>query len=184
MLAGYTRGIFPMADEWGRLAFYTADPRCILPLDSFHCPRRLARKVRGGEFEPRVDTAFDEVVAACAARQSTWISGQIREIYGELHRLGHAHSVEAWKAGALAGGLYGVALGGAFFGESMFHRETDASRVCVVWLVERLRARGYTLLDCQQQTAHMERFGAVLIPARDYLARLAEALRRDCRFRD
>lgn len=183
VLEGYTRGLFPMADERGRIRFYTADPRAVLPLEGFHCPRRLQRRVRRGEFEVRVDTAFAEVVRGCSDRDSTWISDGIAALYEEFHRRGLAHSVEAWQEGRLAGGLYGLALGGAFFGESMFHRVTDASRVCVVHLVERLRDRGYALLDCQQQTPHMARFGAVLIPARQYLRLLRAALALDCRFR-
>lgn len=172
-----------MADHRGRIRFYTADPRAVLPLEGFHCPRRLQRRVRRGEFEVRVDTAFAQVVRGCADRPETWISGGIAAVYEELHRRGHAHSVEAWQEGRLVGGLYGLALGGAFFGESMFHEVNDASRVCVVYLVDRLRQRGFTLLDCQQQTAHMERFGAILIPAREYLRQLRSALALGCRFR-
>lgn len=182
VLDGYRRGIFPMADDLGVTRFYTADPRAIVPLDSFRCPRRLARRVRRQEFEVRVDTAFVRVLRGCAGRESTWISLEILRLYRELHRQGHAHSVEAWREGSLVGGLYGVSLGGAFFGESMFHLETDASKVCVVHLVERLRSRGYLLLDIQQQTPHMEAFGAILVPAREYLERLEVALAKECRF--
>lgn len=183
VLEGYTRGLFPMADGSGRIRLYTADPRAVLPLEGFHCPRRLRRRLRCGDLEIRLDTAFAEVVRGCSERADTWISGGIAEVFEEFHRRGLAHSVEAWREGRLVGGLYGLALGGAFFGESMFHRVPDASRACVVHLVERLRERGFTLLDCQQQTPHMERFGAVLIPAGEYLRRLrsALALRRDFR---
>jgi leucyl/phenylalanyl-tRNA--protein transferase len=158
------------------IAFYTADPRSILPLDGCRFPRRLLRTVRQGRFEIRINGAFSQVIRGCARRSSTWINRPVIEIYEELHRRGAAHSVEAWQGGRLAGGLYGVALGGAFFGESMFYEVPDASKVCLVHLVERLRERGYVLLDCQQQTANLARFGAILIPACDYLDRLRQAL--------
>lgn len=174
-----------MALEDGRIGWFSPDPRGILPLDTFHVPSRLARVVRSRRFEIRVDTAFGDVMRACADRRDddgTWISAEILEGYEALHRMGLAHSVEAWKDGQLAGGLYGVHLGAAFFGESMFHRETDASKVALVALVERLVAGGFTLLDTQWVTPHLQQFGAVEIPRADYLRRLAMALRRTATF--
>jgi len=185
VLQAYRVGIFPMAGRDGTIAWFSPDPRCIFPLDAFHVPRSVRQTIRRGRFEIRINTAFDAVVAGCADRpEGTWISPEIARVYGALHRSGHAHSVEAWHAGELAGGLYGVALGGAFFGESMFTRATDASKVALVALVERLRARGFALLDTQWATPHLERFGAREIPRREYLRLLTAALRRDCRFVD
>ena len=185
LLAAYQAGVFPMADPGGDIGWYAPDPRGVLPLDAFHVPKSLRRVVRQGRFTVRTDTAFREVMEACAAaapgREDTWISRDIVRAYTALHRLGFAHSVECWQDGAdgpeLVGGLYGVALGGAFFGESMFHRATDASKVALVHLIERLRAGGYVLLDTQMTTSHLERFGAVEIPRAEYERRLAEALR-------
>ena len=184
LLAAYQAGVFPMADG-DDVAWYAPDPRGVLPLDGFHVPRTLAKTVRQGRFEVRTDTAFQAVVEACAApapgREETWISAEIVRAYTALHRLGFAHSVECWRPGAdgdaLVGGLYGVSLGGAFFGESMFHRATDASKVALVHLVGRLRAGGYVLLDTQMTTSHLGRFGAVEIPRAEYERRLAAALR-------
>ncbi|GMV97228.1 MAG: leucyl/phenylalanyl-tRNA--protein transferase [Phycisphaerae bacterium] len=176
LVAAYSQGVFPM-DVEGRICWFSPDPRTIIPLESFHVARSLGRVCRRGVFEVRVNTAFREVMLGCADRaEGTWISEEILEAYGELHRLGLAHSVETWQDGELAGGVYGVALGGAFFGESMFHRRTDASKVALVALVERLKARGYVLFDVQYTTAHLKRFGAVEIPRRLYLKRLAGAL--------
>lgn len=169
-------GVFPMGDEDGRILWFSPDPRGILPLDRFHVPRSLGRVVRSGRFEIRLSTAFDEVMRACADRGQTWISEEIIASYWRLHRLGHAHSVEAWREGRLVGGLYGVALGAAFFGESMFHRETDASKVALVALVRRLRDRGFRLLDTQWMTPHLRRFGGVEIPRLRYLDLLGQAL--------
>jgi leucyl/phenylalanyl-tRNA---protein transferase len=185
LVRAYCSGVFPMADSRnGRISWYAPDPRAIFPLDGFHIPRSLARTIRRGAYEVRVDTAFDEVMMGCAAREETWISTEVFSAYTTLHRLGLAHSVEAWYEGKLAGGLYGVALGGAFFGESMFSHRTDASKVALVALVERLRARGYTLLDTQWVTDHLARFGAIEIPRAEYERRLAAALQLDCRFAD
>lgn len=176
LVAAYSQGVFPM-DVEGRICWFSPDPRTIIPLERFHVARSLGRVCRRGVFEVRVNTAFHEVMRGCADRaEGTWISEEILEAYGELHRLGLAHSVETWQAGELVGGVYGVALGGAFFGESMFHRRTDASKVALVALVERLKARGYVLFDVQYTTAHLKRFGAVEIPRRQYLKRLAGAL--------
>ncbi|HEY3999465.1 MAG TPA: leucyl/phenylalanyl-tRNA--protein transferase [Candidatus Xenobia bacterium] len=179
---GYTIGIFPMADEQGRLGWYSADPRGILELDEFHMPHRLARKLRTAPFRIQIDQAFTDVMRGCAHRASTWISPVIIEAYTVLHQRGKAHSVEAWQDHKLVGGLYGVSLGGAFFGESMFAEVPDSSKACLVFLVERLKERGYTLLDCQMVTAHMARFGARLISAPAYQQRLQQALKLGCTF--
>lgn len=182
LLRAYASGLFPMADSADDPDLFWVEPelRGVLPLDAFHIPKRLARTVRQAPFEIRFNTAFDAVVAACAEsvenRPSTWINSTITELYGALHRLGHAHSVEAWRDGELVGGLYGVSLRRAFFGESMFSRTTDASKVCLVHLVNRLRERGFVLLDTQFTTEHLKRFGAIDVPREDYAEMLAEAL--------
>jgi len=182
LLRAYASGLFPMADSADDPDLFWVEPelRGVLPLDQFHVSKRLARTVRQSPFEIRVNTAFDDVVAACAEsvenRPSTWINSTISELYSELHRLNHAHSVEAWRDGELVGGLYGVSLRRAFFGESMFSRATDASKICLVHLVDRLRARGFVLLDTQFTTEHLKRFGAIDVPRDDYADMLAEAL--------
>jgi leucyl/phenylalanyl-tRNA--protein transferase len=178
LIRAYAGGVFPMADSRaGRIRWYAPDPRAVIPLDAFHVPRSLHRTVRKGLFQVTTNADFPAVIRACAEREETWISPEIEQAYTGLHRLGLAHSVEAWRQGQLAGGLYGVALGGAFFGESMFSRETDASKVALLALVERLRARGFALLDTQFITSHLARFGAVEIARDDYEQRLAGALR-------
>lgn len=182
LLRAYAQGVFPMALPDGRLGWFSPDPRAIIPLARFHVPHGLARRLKKHPFEVRVDTAFAAVIAACAHRPATWINGEIAASYRALHRGGWAHSVECWRDGRLAGGLYGVALGGAFFGESMFHRETDASKVALWALVERLVARDFKLLDVQWVTPHLAQFGAVEIPRRQYLKLLAAAIGRDGRF--
>ena len=183
VLAGYAMGIFPMGLPDGRVEWFFPDPRCIFEFDRFHVPRSVRQLVRRRAFEIRHDTAFAEVIAGCADRpEGTWITPVIRETYIRLHRLGFAHSVEAWQDGRLAGGLYGVALGGAFFGESMFHRVSNASKVALVALIEHLQRRGFVLVDTQWSTPHLARFGAIEIPASQYTARLHEALRLPCRF--
>jgi len=185
LLSAYAQGIFPMAGPDGRIAWYSPDPRAILPFDAFHISRTLRQRWRQGRFDIRIDADFEGVMRACADRdEGTWISEPIVRAYCTLQRMGLAHSVEAWQADGLVGGLYGVSLGGAFFGESMFHRVTDASKVALVHLVERLRDRGYVLLDVQFATPHLERFGAVEIPRAEYLRRLRGALQIDCRFGD
>ena len=187
LVGAYASGWFPMATD-GEIRWYSPDPRGILPLDGIHFPRRLTRVARQGKFRIEIDRAFGDVIRACAsddrdpADPGSWIDGEIIESYTALHEQGLAHSVETWLDDRLVGGLYGVALRGAFFGESMFHRETDASKVALVALVERLRARGYTLLDTQWVTPHLEQFGAVEIPREDYLRRLEQSLRLDCTF--
>lgn len=176
LLAGYRCGIFPMALQRGEIAWFSPDPRAIIPLEEFVVPHGLARTLRRQTFEIRIDQEFKQVMEACAAREETWISAEIIESFCELHRLGYAHSVETWRDGQLAGGLYGVALGGAFFGESMFHRETDASKVALHALVENLRRRGFTLLDTQWVTPHLVQFGTREISRAEYLRRLRAAL--------
>jgi leucyl/phenylalanyl-tRNA--protein transferase len=184
LLRAYAAGIFPMAESAGSRELFWVDPeqRGILPLDGFHVPHRLKRTIRRGGFEIRCDTAFAEVIRGCASRQETWINDQILTLYGALHRQGAAHSVETWADGELVGGLYGIALGGAFFGESMFSRVTDASKVALVHLVARLRLGGFILLDTQFVTDHLERFGAIEIPRADYRRRLTAALATPARF--
>ena len=175
LLQGYRLGVFPMAMEEGAIEWFSPDPRAILSLDDFHVPHALFWTLRKKTFEIRIDTRFSEVIEACAAREDTWINGEIMETYRRLHELGHAHSVETWADGKLAGGLYGVVIGGAFFGESMFHRVTDASKVALVALVEHLRARKFVLLDTQWLTPHLKQFGGVEISRSHYLRLLARA---------
>ena len=182
LVEAYRNGIFPMALEGGEIAWFSPDPRGIIPLDTFHVPHGLRRVAKKGIFEVKVDTAFEEVVRACAARAETWISEQITQSYLNLYGLGFAHSIEAWKNQQLVGGLYGVSIQGAFFGESMFHRETDASKIALMALVERLRSRGFMLLDTQYITPHLRTFGAIEVSKRQYLRMLHRALALDCRF--
>jgi leucyl/phenylalanyl-tRNA--protein transferase len=183
LLDCYARGVFPMADAREDARVFLIDPerRGVIPLSRFHVPRRLARTVRGDPFEVLIDAAFHEVVLACAAagpgRTETWINRPIERLYLSLHERGFAHSVECWQGGELVGGLYGVALEGAYFGESMFSRRRDASKVALVHLVARLIAGGYRLLDAQFMTEHLAQFGAVEIARRDYQKRLAAALK-------
>ena len=190
LVSAYSSGWFPMAVDDGEIRWYSPDPRGVIPLDGFHLPSRLARVIRSKRFVVEVDRDFEGVMRACAETDrkdddpGTWISEEILQSYIELHRLGIAHSVETWQEGRLVGGLYGVALGGAFFGESMFHRVTDASKVALVSLVDRLRARGFLLLDVQWVTPHLERFGAIEISRSKYLKQLAAALAVDAQFAD
>jgi leucyl/phenylalanyl-tRNA--protein transferase len=180
VLQAYRRGMFPMHLPDGVLAWWSPWRRGVLPLDGLKTTRSLRRSVR--RFEVSHDVAFDLVVEACAdpRRPHGWITDEIKATYGELHRLGWSHSIEVWDSeGELVGGLYGVAIGGMFAGESMFHRATDASKVALVHLVDRMRAGGATLLDVQWSTDHLESLGAVEIPRLDYLHRLGEALRID-----
>ncbi len=179
VLYGYRHGYFPMAESirGKEIFWYDPDPRAILPLESFHVSRNLAKLVRQGRFEVVSDRAFEEVIRACADRRSTWISEEIIRVYTELHEAGYAHSIECYQEGTLVGGLYGVALGGAFFGESMFHRVRDASKVALVHLVRRLRENGFVLLDTQYSTPHLEQFGLIEIPRIEYKRRLREALK-------
>ena len=177
LLRAYALGWFPMGTgRRGRIEWFSPDPRGILPIATFHAPSRLKRVVRQSRFDVRVDTAFEAVMRACASRDETWITEDILSSYVSLHQLGFAHSVETWQDDTLVGGLYGVAIGGAFFGESMFHTATDASKVALVALVERLRARGFGLLDTQWVTPHLQQFGAVEIARPEYLQRLDASL--------
>lgn len=182
LLKAYASGVFPMAESASDPEVFWVRPetRGIIPFDTFHVPHSLAKTIRQGHFEVRFDSDFEGVIDACAERRagrlSTWINAPIREAYTHLHRIGHAHSVEAWRDGELVGGLYGVSLGRSFFGESMFSRETDASKVCLVHLVERLKQRGFLLLDTQFTTDHLKRFGAVDVPRDKYEKMLAKAL--------
>jgi len=171
-----------MADEDGRIRWYSPDPRTIIELDRFNISRRLGRTIRSQKFEVAIDRDFDGVIRGCADREETWISEEIAAAYSALHRFGKAHSVEAYYDGKLAGGIYGVSLGGAFMGESMFTIVRDASKVCLAFLVGRLKERGYALFDVQFTTAHLKRFGAVDISRREYMRRLEKALRLSCRF--
>jgi len=187
LLEAYAIGWFPMAVAPGEIRWYSPDARGVIPLDGFHVPRRLARALRAGRFEIRADTAFRDVIVACSEREDAdgnWIDREIIDSYVNLHALGHEHSIEAWQDGSLAGGLYGVAIGGAFFGESMFHHAADASKAALVALVERLRARGFTLLDTQWVTDHLLQFGAIEIPRRRYLRLLDQALKVQAAFTD
>jgi leucyl/phenylalanyl-tRNA--protein transferase len=177
ILQAYGRGLFPMGDPLtGVVRWYRPDPRAILPLDGFHCPRRLARTVRSGRFEVVSDRDFEAVIDGCSDREETWITPPIRKAYVALHRKGHAHSVETRRGGRLAGGLYGVRVGGAFMAESMFHCETDAGKVALAGLVEHLKRRGFLLLDIQMMTPLLGRFGAVEVPNVQYQRRLRKAL--------
>jgi leucyl/phenylalanyl-tRNA--protein transferase len=182
LLRAYACGIFPMAESADDPTLFWVEPetRGVIPLDGFHVSSRLARTVRSDAFIVTVDTAFKAVIAGCAApeagRDDTWINQRIRDLYVGLHEIGHAHSVEVWQNDDLVGGLYGVSLGRAFFGESMFHRARDASKIALVHLVARLKAGGYRLLDAQYVTAHLTTFGAVEVPKRRYHRMLEEAL--------
>lgn len=188
LVSAYASGWFPMAVAPGEIRWYSPDPRGIIPLDGFAIPRRLSRTWRSGRFTIEVNRRFEDVIRACAEAErdpddpGSWIDEEIIDSYCALHERGLAHSVESWRDGQLVGGLYGVALGGAFFGESMFHRATDASKIALIALVERLRARRYRLLDTQWVTDHLLQFGAIEIPRRRYLQLLDAALKVDCRF--
>ncbi|KAA5801734.1 leucyl/phenylalanyl-tRNA--protein transferase [Alkalicaulis satelles] len=188
LLGCYARGVFPMAESRDdpRIFLLEPDERGVIPLDAFHIPRSLRRTVRRDVYHVTANRSFETVLRSCAAaapgREDTWINDPIASLYLDLHRAGHAHSIECWREGALAGGLYGVTLGSAFFGESMFSRQTDASKTALVHLVARLKAGGFTLLDAQFLTAHLERFGAVAVTRRDYKAMLAEAAGQEADF--
>ncbi|CAN5272315.1 leucyl/phenylalanyl-tRNA--protein transferase [soil metagenome] len=176
LLQGYRLGVFPMAMDNGDIEWFSPNPRGIIPLESFHVPHGLERVIRKTVFEVRINTSFTEVMRRCAQRPDTWINEEIIQSYSRLHEIGCAHSVETWMAGELAGGLYGVSIGGAFFGESMFHKVTDASKVALCALADRLRARRFALLDTQWLTPHLQRFGAVEISRRQYMHLLSAAV--------
>jgi leucyl/phenylalanyl-tRNA--protein transferase len=185
LIQAYRGGAFPMAMENGEIAWFAPDPRALIPLDDgFHVPHGLRRVLKKGIFEIRINTAFEDVLRGCARRAETWINGEISASYIKLHQLGYAHSVEAWRDGQLAGGLYGVAIGGAFFGESMFHEVTDASKVALHALVMRLRERGFSLLDTQWSTPHLQSFGVREIPRSAYRRLLEACINANCRFAD
>jgi leucyl/phenylalanyl-tRNA---protein transferase len=190
MLRAYRIGLFPMAESRDAQTLYWLDPeqRGVIPLEAFHLPRRLARRVRQAPYVITANTAFEAVIDACAAPRpssaDSWINAEIRRLFLALHGQGHAHSLEAWRDGALVGGLYGVALGGAFFGESMFSRADDASKIALVHLVARLRLGGFTLLDAQFQTEHLAQFGTQEVPRALYKRLLADAVERSAQFLD
>lgn len=188
LLWAYANGIFPMGHQDGSIEWYRPDPRAILPLQNLHVSRSLARTIRQQRFEIRYNSDFAAVIRACAeplpGRGGTWITPKIIAAYERLHHLGHAHSVEAWRDGRLVGGLYGVTLRGLFAGESMFSRERDASKVALYYLVQRLRERGFVLLDVQFLTTHLQRMGAIKISAATYQRRLERALGVEAWFED
>jgi leucyl/phenylalanyl-tRNA--protein transferase len=178
LLRAYAIGVFPMADSRDAGEVFWVEPkrRAVMPLDAFRMSRSLRKRVRSGAFTVTRDTAFAQVVRRCAERDETWINAGIEASYNRLHALGHAHSIECWEEGALVGGLYGVKLGAAFFGESMFSAATDASKVALAWLVARLRTGGFRLLDCQFMTDHLRSMGAIEIAQQDYVLLLSAAL--------
>jgi leucyl/phenylalanyl-tRNA---protein transferase len=183
LLSGYCMGIFPMADSaTGEIQWYEPHVRAIFPLDGLKISRSLRRTLQRKVFEFRIDTAFEEVMRACAGRVETWISESLIASYTTLFRMKYAHSVESWYEGRLVGGLYGVSIGGAFFGESMFSKMPDASKTALVVLVERLRERDFRLLDAQYQTPHLKSLGAIEIPQQQYLKELEDALEYHCTF--
>jgi leucyl/phenylalanyl-tRNA--protein transferase len=184
LLAAYSQGVFPMADRDGAIRWYSAEPRGIIPLELFHISKTLAAVVKHNLFEIRINHDFAQTMRACmnARADATWINEKLIHAYTRLHEMGHAHSVEAWRDGELAGGLYGVSLGAAFFGESMFHRQRDASKVALVHLINRLRERKFELLDTQASTQHLARFGCIEISADEYLSRLKVAIQKQRTF--
>ncbi len=184
MLSGYADGIFPMAESRDTEILHWVDPRRrgIFPLPKFHISRSLRRQIRAGNYTIRVNAAFSEVVAACAERDETWINAPLSRLYGALHEMGHAHSLEVWQDGDLAGGVFGLALGAAFFGESMFSRRRDASKLALAYLVDRLNVAGFRLFDTQFLTPHLASLGAVEISRGEYRRRLAAALRQEADF--
>ncbi|OYX45376.1 MAG: leucyl/phenylalanyl-tRNA--protein transferase [Rhodobacterales bacterium 32-67-9] len=184
LLDAYASGIFPMAAGRDDDELHWVDPRMrgIFPLDNFHISRSLARAILRENYEIRTDSAFSEVVRLCAARSETWINAPLTALYDALHDIGHAHAIEVWQNGALTGGVFGITLGSAFFGESMFSTRTDASKIALAYLVDRLTEAGFTLFDTQFLTPHLASLGAVEIPRHDYRTRLAEALRHTAEF--
>ncbi len=182
LLQAYSQGMFPMAMETGELGWFSPDPRGVIPIEEFRVPHGMKKLLRDCPFHIRINTAYVSVMRGCADRKSTWISDTILRSYTRLHELGFAHSVEVWQGNTLAGGLYGVALGGAFFGESMFSRVPGASKVALHALVTRLKSAGFTLLDTQWTTEHLSMFGAHDISRREYLRKLKAALGRECVF--
>ena len=187
VIQAYAQGVFPMADRWGRIHWYAPDPRAVLEHENLHVSHSLRATIRKGVYDMRIDTAFEQVMRCCAERcdgDETWINEEFIKTYTFLHRAGAAHSVEAWQDGQLVGGLYGVSLGAAFMGESMFSRATDASKVCLVTLVEHLKRRGYVLHDTQFLTSHLATMGVTEVPRCVYEKRLRGALRMRCAWND
>jgi len=185
LCTAYCNGYFPMADsKTGEINWYSPDPRTIFDLNEFHVPRSLTLTLKKKDFEVCINKRFEEVMRACAEREETWISETIIQSYIQLHQLGLAHSVETWKNDKLVGGLYGVAIRGAFFGESMFSRLRNGSKIALVNLVKRMKERGFTLLDTQYLTPHLEKFGACEIPRSEYMKRLENSLTITCSFTD
>ena len=185
VLQAYAMGLFPMSESADDPSLFWVEPRKrgLIPLDGFRLSKSLRQTIRSGTFTISVDQDFDAVIGACAStRKDTWINPRISSLFGELFDRGMVHTVECRQNGHLVGGLYGLSIGAVFFGESMFHRRTDASKVALVHLVDRLRERGYELLDTQATTQHLRRFGCIDIPARDYIQLLEKALEKDCRF--
>lgn len=183
LIWAYSHGYFPMPDpETQNILWYRPDPRAIIPLDGFHCSRSLRRRIHRKDYQVTFDQCFTAVMQGCANRSETWINGEFFRAYGELHLLGVAHSVEVWLDQELVGGVYGVALAGAFFAESKFHSRTDASKIALFFLVEHLNQNGFGLLEVQFLTPHLSRLGALEIPSSEYLDRLAEALAMEARF--
>jgi leucyl/phenylalanyl-tRNA--protein transferase len=182
LLEAYAGGMFPMAMENGEMGWFSPDPRGIIPIREFHIPHGLKKVLRKNPFDIRINTAFSDIMRGCAERDTTWISGMIHRSYCKLHELGFAHSVEIWQDQHLVGGLYGISMGGVFFGESMFSRVPNASKVALSHLVQRLDERGYILLDTQWVTEHLTQFGAHEIPRHTYLQRLRKALKLKCSF--
>jgi leucyl/phenylalanyl-tRNA--protein transferase len=182
LLRAYRTGIFPWFNEGDPILWWSPDPRAIFAFERFYLPRRLLRTIRAGKFRLTIDKAFADVMRGCAEREHTWITADMINAYIRLHRLGHAHSIEVWQGEELAGGIYGIALGGFFAGESMFHRVRDASKVALTYLTEYLQARGFVLFDTQVITEITARFGAVEIPRAEYLDRLKRALDKQVSF--
>jgi leucyl/phenylalanyl-tRNA--protein transferase len=183
LLGAYRRGVFPWPVESLPVCWWSPDPRAVMPLESFHVSRRLSRMIRAGPFEVTIDRGFSAVIRGCADRaEGTWITRDMIAAYERLHLLGHAHSVEVWREGVLAGGVYGVAIGGFFSAESMFHRISDASKVALAALVTRLRTRGFTLLDVQMLTEHTAKCGALEVPRSEYLVSLNAAVELNVAF--
>lgn len=181
VLAGYRQGIFPMGDEEDDLIYwFRPDPRAILPLEDFHVPRSLHRAMNNGEFEVTANKAFADVMIGCGESRPVWITDRIHDLYNQLHEMKMAHSVEIWNEKQLVGGIYGVQVGGAFMAESKFHRVTNASKIALAKLVERLREKGFALLEVQYLTGHLKQFGALEIPNAEYLLRLEKAARLEC----
>jgi leucyl/phenylalanyl-tRNA--protein transferase len=185
LLQAYRCGVFPWYDEAGPICWWSPDPRAVIELDGLHVSRRLRRTLRSGRFQVSLNQAFGQVIRGCANRpgDGTWITPGMIRAYETLHRLGHAHSVETWQDGVLAGGIYGVVVGGLFAGESMFYRRADGSKVALAWLVEHLQLKGFQMFDIQFVTEHTARMGAVEIPRREYLTRLRVAVAQRVTFR-